>query len=162
MAKLMLKTFLGGVVNSPCFNLSEKWTPEAIQSAKEGLSAELTELPEMPVSCASELVRKMGGTDEQMLTVAGFAGGLGLSGNACGALSAAIWMKTLKRVKENNYKYKLSDPELSGIINTFHKETGYEMECSKICGCKFSSISEHTEYINQGGCQKLINALASA
>ena len=29
--------------------------------------------------------------------VAGFAGGLGLSGNGCGALAAAVWMNALTR-----------------------------------------------------------------
>ena len=40
-----------------------------------------------PISCASEVAAKMGASDEEMVMVAGFAGGLGLSGNACGALA---------------------------------------------------------------------------
>jgi len=42
------------------------------------------------MSCASEVVRRMGGRDEERVMVSGFAGGLGLSGNGRGALSAAI------------------------------------------------------------------------
>ena len=78
-----------------CYILAEKWAPEAIQSATEGLSRGQIDSPRLAISCASEVVKKMGGSDEEMVMVAGFAGGLGLSGNACGALSAAIWMNTL-------------------------------------------------------------------
>jgi len=143
-----------------CFNLADKWAPEAIQSATDGLSKQISDLPAAPLSCASEVVEKMGGSEEEMVMVAGFAGGFGLSGNACGALSAAIWMNTLYRVRKQNYKYALSDPEVEKIMNAFFEETGYKMECFKICGQKFNTINDHTEYIKNCGCQKLINALA--
>jgi C_GCAxxG_C_C family probable redox protein len=94
-AEKFMKTSFYDIENSPCFNLAEKWAPDAIYSAREALSHKQTEVPELPMSCASELAQKMGATDEEVVTVAGFAGGLGLSGNACGALSAAIWMKNL-------------------------------------------------------------------
>jgi hypothetical protein len=145
-----------------CFNLADKWAPEAIQSAKEGLSQQLIDLPKLPISCASEVVKKMGGSAEEMVMVAGFAGGYGLSGNACGALSAAIWMNTLTRVRKQNYKYALSDAELEKIMTTFFEETGYKMECWKICGQQFKTINEHTEFIKGGGCDKLINAIAQS
>ncbi len=143
-----------------CFHLADKWAPEAIQSAKEGLAQQPTDLPQMPVSCASEVVKKMGGSNEEMVMVAGFAGGFGLSGNACGAMSAAIWMKTLARARKGNYKYTLSDPDLEKIITAFYEETDYKMECCKICGQRFKTINEHTEFIKNGGCDKLINVLA--
>ena len=43
-----------------CMNLAEKWLPHAIQSAKEGLSANQNDIPELPVSCASKVIKKMG------------------------------------------------------------------------------------------------------
>ncbi|MFA7418163.1 MAG: C-GCAxxG-C-C family (seleno)protein [Melioribacteraceae bacterium] len=145
-----------------CFNLADKWAPEAIQSANAGLSQQPTDSPELPVSCASEVVKKMGGSNEEMVMVAGFAGGFGLSGNACGALSAAIWMNTLARVRQQNYKHSLSDPGLNKIMTTFFEETSYKMECWKICGQHFKTINDHTEFIKNGGCQKLINVLAKS
>jgi len=145
-----------------CFNLADKWASEAIQSAKAGLSQQPTDLPRVPISCASEVAKKMGASDEEMIMVAGFAGGFGLSGNACGALSAAIWMNTLARVREQNYKYALSDPVLDKIMTTFFEETDYKIECWKICGKRFKTISDHSEFIKDGGCEKLINALAQS
>jgi hypothetical protein len=99
---------------------------------------------------------------EEVVMVAGFAGGLGLSGNGCGALSAAMWMNTLTRIRANKYKSSLSDPESEKILKAFHEVTGYEMECSKICGQRFKTIDEHTEFIKSGGCDKLIQILADS
>ena len=59
-----------------------------------------TDLPNVPISCASEVAKRMGASDEEMVMVAGFAGGIGLSGNACGALAAAVWMNTLRLVQK--------------------------------------------------------------
>jgi hypothetical protein len=143
-----------------CFHLADKWAPEAIQSAKEGLSHQPTDLPQMPISCASEVAKKIGASDEEVVMVAGFAGGLGLSGNGCGALSAAIWIKTLDRVRNQNYKYSLSDPDIEKIIEGFNEESGCEMECCKITGRCFKTINENTEFIKNGGCEKLMNVLA--
>ena len=145
-----------------CFRLADKWAPEAIQSAREGLSPDMDGGVQEARSCASEVVWKMGGTDEEAVMAAGFAGGFGLSGNACGALSAAIWKNALARVKEQTFKYTLSDPEADKILESFHEETGYEMECSKIAGRGFKNVAEHTEFISAGGCQKLINVLAES
>jgi len=145
-----------------CFHLADKWAPKAIQSAKEGLSHQPADLPQIPISCASEVAKKMGASNEEMVMVAGFAGGLGLSGNACGALSAAIWIKTLEKVRNQNYKYSLSDSDIEKIIEAFNEETGYEMECCKITGLCFKTIDEHTAFIRNGGCEKLMNVLTYA
>lgn len=99
-AKFMLKTILCGFIYSPCFNLINKWAPEAIVLVKDGLLDKNINLLEPPISCASEVAKKMGASDEEIIMVAGFAGGLGLSGNGCGALSAAIWINRLQWCKK--------------------------------------------------------------
>ena len=143
-----------------CYKLAEKWAPEAIQSATEGLSLDQTDLPKQPISCASEVVRKMGATDAEMVMVSGFAGGLGLSGNGCGALSAAIWMTILAEVKKQNRKPSNSDSITEKILKAFYEATDYEMLCRKISGQSFKTIGDHTEFMQEGGCKKLINILA--
>ena len=142
-----------------CFKLAGKWAPDAVQAANYGLSQSVADLPTTSLSCASEVVKRMGGTDEEMVIVAGLAGGIGLSGNACGALGAAIWMNSLQRVKNGTFKSSLTDPESEKILNAFLEVSNYEMECSKICGKQFESVEEHSEYIMSGGCQKLIETL---
>jgi hypothetical protein len=145
-----------------CFRLAGKWAPEAYGAAEQGLTLEISGLPPKPVSCASEVVRKMGGSDREMAIVAGLAGGIGLSGGGCGALGAAIWMNTLARVRAGTYKYGLNDPVLESILNSFYRASDYEMECREIIGKGFKTIKDHTEFINRGGCEELIRILAKA
>jgi hypothetical protein len=155
----LLKYFLFGKVIF-CLKLADKWAPEAIQSATEGLSHKQSELPKLPISCASEVAKKMGASDEEMVMVAGFAGGLGLSGNACGALSAAIWMNTLAWCKK--HPGKSANPNLSAkkTLKVFYGATNNKILCHKICGRRFKTINDHTEFIKNGGCDKLIDVLA--
>ena len=145
-----------------CFKLAEDWAPEAIQAAMEGLSSEQTDLPEKCISCASEVARRMGAGEEEMAMVAGLAGGLGLSGNACGALSAAIWMNMLAWCKENPGKSSYSHPLAKKTLEAFRTATDNEMLCQKITGRSFQTIEEHTEYVQQGGCEKLMDVLVGS
>jgi putative redox-active protein with C_GCAxxG_C_C motif len=153
------KYFFSGKVFS-CLKLAEKWAPEAILAAEEGLSVENSLLPKEVLSCATQVVKKMGATDSQSVIVAGFAGGMGLSGNGCGALSAAIWMNSMEWNKENPDKSGYPNPKADNTLEVFLKETDYKFKCSSICGKTFKSIDEHTEFLKNGGCEKLINKLA--
>jgi hypothetical protein len=159
MTKYMIKIMVQGMNNSTCFNLAENWLPEAIQSAKEGLLEE-SKASIKPISCATEVAKKMGATDEEQLMVAGFAGGLGLSGNACGALSTAIWMNSLIWLKENTRKSAFKNKYAKATLKAFNKETNSEALCHKICKQRFKTIDDHTKFIKNGGCKKLIKVLA--
>lgn len=147
--------------NSTCFNLAENWLPEAIESAKEGLSQEQTTTTQKTTSCATQVAKKMGATEEEMSMVAGFAGGLGLSGNACGALSTAIWMNSLAWIKVHPDKSAFKNKNAKDTLKAFNNETNSEMICHKICGRTFKTIDEHSEFIKNGGCENLINTLAN-
>lgn len=159
LMKFMLKFMLN--IDRSCFTLAEQWAPEAIRSARDGISCP-NAYSQPPVSCASVLAGKMGAGDEEAATVAGLAGGMGLSGNACGALGAAIWLKALAWCRENPGKsgpgYK--NPAAERILKAFKDETGSEMLCRTITGRRFTTIDEHTEFIKNGGCGRLIDLLA--
>ncbi len=160
IVKFALKSLPGGFNNIICMNLAEKWAPEAIQSAKKGLSDKQTDLPQLPISCASEVAKKMGAGGEEMVMVAGFAGGMGLSGNACGALGAAIWLNSLAWCRKHPGKSGYSNPDAKEILKAFIGITGSEFLCHKISGQCFKTIGDHTEFVKNGGCDKLINVLA--
>ena len=149
--------FTGKFLN--CFNIAGLWAPDAIKSANEGLSKGYQDISEQTMSCASEIARKMGASDEEMVMVAGFAGGLGLSGNGCGALTTAIWMNSLNLNRAGNKKSSNHQESAEKILQAFYEFTNSEMECSKICRRKFKTIDEHTEYIKNGGCRKLFEIL---
>ena len=90
------------------------------------------------------------------------AGGIGLSGNACGALSAVIWYKMFEWGKKNPGKTPsmFNNPEIKEILKTFYSQTDSEMLCHKISGRQFTTINDHTEYLQNGGCRVLMEALA--
>ena len=145
-----------------CFNLAEDWMPEAISAAEKGLSFDLDNLPEQPLSCASEAVRRMGGSEEEVAMVAGLAGGMGLSGHGCGALGAAIWVNSLAWVRENPDKSPYKNPAARKTLAAFQEATGGELRCSEICGRRFETLEEHTAFIKKGGCGKLLEVLTAS
>lgn len=157
----MLKTIARGLVFSPCFNLIVKWTPEAIQAAMAGLEEDIN-YSQPCISCSSEVVKKMGGTQEEAIMVAGFAGGIGLSGHACGALSAAIWYRMLEWAKNTPEKSSsmFNNPDAKKLLRTFYMQTDSKILCNKICNRSFSTVDEHSGYIKAGGCSNIIEALA--
>lgn len=158
--KSFLKYMLSGKFVG-CFKLAGKWAPEALLAAREGLGTNGSEQSQEALSCASEVVRLMGGSEDEIAMVAGFAGGLGLSGNGCGALAAAVWMNALIHNRENPGKPMPYDPDSNDTLKVFYKETDYEMMCDKLCGQKFTNLDEHTEFLKKGGCKKLISVLAN-
>ncbi|WP_347925601.1 C-GCAxxG-C-C family protein [Pontimicrobium sp. SW4] len=162
MTKFMLKTTLQGMNNSLCFNLAEQWAPEAVETATKSLSADIV-IVDKPLCCTSEVLKQIGASYEETVMVAGFAGGLGLSGNACGALSTTIWKRMLDWCRENTSKKPpfFNNKVAKKILKAFNKETDKKILCSDICGKKFKDLKDHTEYIKQGGCKKLINVLAN-
>ncbi len=144
-----------------CFKLADKWTEDAIASAREGLDDPGDYSPDT-ISCASEVAMNMGASEEEIGAVSGLAGGIGLSGGACGALIAAIWLQSIKWVNDNPGKSAYSNSYSSNVLFTFDDHTGSRFLCSEICGKKFDSVEEHTEYIRNGGCGKLIETLSQS
>lgn len=143
-----------------CFKLIDAWAPEAIKAAHEGLSLGSANPPQGALSCASEVARRMKASQEQILMVAGLAGGMGLSGGGCGALGAAVWLNTTKWYSEDERKSTLSNPYAKKTLGAFQKATDYEFSCEKITGQRFETIEQHTDFIKSGGCERLISTLA--
>jgi len=157
----MMKFLLTGKPIS-CMNLAARWAPEAILAAQEGLVTVPVILPDLPVSCASLVVKKMGASEEEMVMVAGFAGGLGLSGNACGGLGAAIWMKTLAYCKDHPGNPPYPNTGAIRILEKFKDQTGNEFRCDKIAGQYFKNQRDHSDYLKRGGCSILMEILAQS
>ncbi len=118
------------------------------------------EAPEPPVSCAALLARKMGADDMHAVVSAGLAGGIGLSGGACGALGAAIWLIEMARVTEGGGEVEFNSPEATEAIERFVQSTEGEFECGKIVGRKFAGVADHAAYLREGGRATGIGALA--
>lgn len=160
LTKYMIKVTLQGMNNSKCFNLAQDWAPEAIDAAKKGLNQKIS-LGKSTINCASLVAKKLGASEEEMVMVSGFAGGMGLSGNGCGALAATIWMNSLAWIKDNLGKSAFGNPKAKATLKRFLNETDSEILCCNICRQDFDSVEEHSEFIELGGCKKLIDILSS-
>ena len=144
-----------------CMRMAAKYALVAFNEINSALSETHIEAPSPPVSCAAVLAQKMGVSEKHAVMAAGFAGGIGLCGGACGALGAAIWIIGMNSSKEGSGKTGYKDPRVLDMIDRFIKHTDFEFECSKIAGRKFENIDDHAAYLRSGGCSKIIEVLAA-
>ncbi len=157
--KQVLKFFLkGGPIR--CFAMTAGYARATRREIDASFSDDELEAPEPPVSCTALLARKMGEDDMHAVVAAGLAGGIGLSGGACGALGAAIWLIEMARVKEGGGRVEFNSPEATEAIDRFVQSTECEFECDKIVGRRFGDVADHAAYLREGGCAKVIGALA--
>jgi hypothetical protein len=141
--------------------MAAKYAPMAYDEINAAFSEKNIEAPSPPVSCASILARKMGVSDMHATMAAGFAGGIGLCGGACGALGAAIWIVAMKSARERGGKVGFKNPEAREAIDKFIKQTDYKFGCSDIVGRRFENIVDHADYLRGGGCSEIIEVLAA-
>jgi hypothetical protein len=149
----------GGAVG--CFRMAARYAPVAFQEIQTAFSEEPPEVPPAPVSCSAMVARAMGATDFHAVMASGLAGGIGLSGGACGALGAAIWVSGLNKLEDGARKVAYKSPEAMQIVECFLKCSDYEFECSKIVGRKFESLRDHAAHLRLGGCSKILEVLAA-
>jgi hypothetical protein len=150
---------IGGPVK--CLGIAARYAPLAFGEINTAFSEGSIEAPPAPVSCSALLARKMGASDMHAVMAAGFAGGIGLSGGACGALGAAIWIIGMNRLKEGAGEIDFKATYAHDTIDRFLKCTDYEFECATIVGRKFESVSDHAGYVRGGGCSEIIEVLAA-
>ncbi len=119
-----------------------------------------TDPPARPVSCTALLAQQMGVSDLHVTMAAALAGGIGLSGGACGVLGAAIWLGAIERLKNGGrLSFDLTAP--SPELERFLVSADYEFECATIVGRKFANAADHAAYVRAGGCAHIITALAA-
>ena len=156
----MINYFLikGGTIS--CFRKAARYAQVAFGEINTALYKNHYDVPPPPVSCTAILAKKMGLSDMQTVMAAGLAGGIGLSGNACGALGAAIWIIGMNSLKEKGGKLDYKSASALYAIDAFLKCTDFEFECCKIVGRRFENIGDHASHVRNGGCTKIIEVLA--
>lgn len=143
-----------------CFRLAADYAQIAFDTINHTLGEQQINPPTPPVSCAALLAQKLGVSEMHVVMAAGLAGGIGLSGGACGALGAAIWFKGINTLKDGGkLSFNLTAP--SAELEKYLVASDYEFECAKIVGRKFENVADHNEYVRGGGCAKIIEELAA-
>jgi hypothetical protein len=143
-----------------CFSMTAGYARAAFNEINATLADNQLAAAAAPISCAALLAQKMGASDLHAVMAAGLAGGIGLSGGACGALGAAIWLIEMNRMKEGAGKVEFNSPEATEAIDRFVQSSDGEFECAKITGRKFEGVNDHAAYLHAGGCAHIIEALA--
>lgn len=160
LLKFIVKTTFQGNKKNRCFALAEDWYPEAIETIAIAMGDDIPEIKNAE-TCTSRLMFEMGGSPEDEIMVAGWGGGIGLSGHGCGALATAIWKVTKQWCDKHpgkNPPYFNNRPA-KNLLKSFKELTGGTLVCKEICGRSFDGLEEHMEYIEKGGCDKLISLL---
>jgi hypothetical protein len=145
-----------------CFRMAAQFAPVAFSQIDVALGEDPGTPPEPPVSCSSEIARRLGGSDMHVVMAAGFAGGVGLSGDACGALAAAVWMLDMDVRRRGTGKAGWGNPEISALIGRFADWSESGLLCSRIAGRTFADVSDHAAYLRAGGCAELLDLLAAS
>ena len=161
--RLFMQVFKFLIKGGPigCFRMAARYAPLAFREINTAFSEKHTEAPPAPVSCAAMLAQKMGASDLHTVMAAGFAGGIGLSGGACGALGAAIWIIGMDSGKDGVKNIEFAPKQAREAVDRFMKSADFEFECSKIVGRRFENVNEHAAYLRGGGCSKIIEGLAT-
>jgi hypothetical protein len=76
-------------------------------------------------------------------------------------LAVAVWKETLDWCREHPDKSPpmFSNPEISQLIKRLEKHTNQKVRCEDICSRKFESAENHSNYIEKGGCNELMEVL---
>jgi hypothetical protein len=159
MMAQVLKFFLkGGPV--VCFSMTASSAKATSRLINMTFSEAHTVAACSPASCASLLARKLDASEQHAVMAAGFAGGLGLSGSACGALGAAVWLLGLQASQQTGEKPAYDNPLALAALERYLESSDYEFECAKVAGRRFEGVAEHAAYLQAGGCSHIIEALA--
>jgi hypothetical protein len=158
-AKQVVRFFAkGGPIG--CFRLSADYAQIAFDTINDALGEKHVDGSSQPTSCTAMLAQKLGVSERHVVMAAGLAGGIGLSGGACGALGAAIWIIGINSTQEEMGKL-FENPRALAVMDRYLQSADYEFECAKIVGRKFESVADHASYLRDGGCAKIIEALAA-
>jgi hypothetical protein len=140
-----------------CFRMAARYAPVAFAEVRAALGKEHADAPPAPVSCSALVARRLGASDLHAVMVAGFAAGIGLSGGACGALGAAVWLDAMS----GGGDYKALEARAARIVERFLTASGQGFECSEIVGRKFVDVPDHAAHLRGGGCAKILDALSA-
>lgn len=154
-----------------CGRLHLKWAPQA-QQVIDNVMAEFSERGQQVGSCANcsvqtmrELSAPLRIKEEDAVLVAGFAGGVGLHGNVCGALAAGVFaMSVASRLSHKQRKRdsrirgsfeELAGTTYRGASSMLRLELVRQLgsdQCVDIVGRKFTDAADHYAFVAQGGC----------
>lgn len=139
-----------------CFRMAARYAPVVFAEIHAALGDDHADAPAAPVSCSALVAKRLGASDLHAVMAAGFAGGIGLSGGACGALGAAVWLEAMGGGDDRGVEARAA-----AIVERFLEASGHAFECSEILGRGFVDVADHAAYVRGGGCAKILEAVSA-
>lgn len=158
-----------------CGRLLMKWASQADLFINDTLTEfEMGEPKPGCANCATETYERIASEDELAQTgstyVAGLAGGVGLLGRNCAALTVGILVLTwrdynARRFRGRDSRFLGSLHELglarfrkrpARLLEEFRREFGSDL-CVDIVGRTFVSPNDYTTYISEGKCREVVS-----
>jgi hypothetical protein len=144
-----------------CFRMAVRFAPIAFSEINSALAEAPSEVSSPRASCAAKLARSIGASEMHTVMAAGLAGGIGLSGGACGALGAAVWLTAMSNPGQIT-GLSADGTRVGEAIEAFLASSDHQFECTEIVGRSFNDVNDHARYVCNGGCSTIIDALAAA
>jgi hypothetical protein len=156
-----------------CRAIAVKWAPSADELIDKFLGEfDSRTLATAPANCAMRTMCALGFEKDAVLA-AGFAGGVGLKGNVCGALAAgclALGLRfyrrrhgprdsALKAILQEAGIGETSTKAATRLFDAFIGRYG-TLLCSKLTRRKFNSVDDHSKFVAEGGCCDLITSIS--
>lgn len=140
-----------------CFRMAARYAPVAKAEIERALAEPAVAPTEAPVSCAALAARRLGADERHAVSAAGFAGGIGLCGGACGALGATVWVGGAGAAGG----FEAAEARARPTVERFLAASGGRFECAQIAGRRFEDVAAHAAFLKAGGCAKVIEAVAA-
>jgi len=148
----------GGIFR--CTRMAVQFGPLAVETIDEVYAGALPEAPPGCASCAARTARALGASDLHATMAAGFAGGVGLHGGACGALGTAVWLTAMDHPGDK-IGVRADGTHVGALIDRFLEHTGGEYTCAALVGRRFDGVIDHARHLSAGGCARIIETLAA-
>lgn len=144
-----------------CGRMAMRSAPLLKDAIDGALAEEPAPLSSPCASCAAKVARMMGASEQHQVMAAGLAGGIGLSGGACGALGAAVWL-TQMADPDDQPGLSAEGTKIGEVIDGFLQASDHTFECAEIVGREFADAADHARFVENGGCSGIIAALVDA
>jgi hypothetical protein len=171
-------SYLAKVKMNVCVGIAEKWFPRFDEIIEKSFESYTPKREQKCVNCAVDVFKSVAKEIGLELSgetpwVAGFAGGFGLQGSTCAAVSSAVFAINLRYFRSRNKSphsalrsmmqgmgvgtgwMKPSKRLLSAFKEEFHAKS-----CYGLTGKMFEGLDEYTDHVASGKCANIVSGVS--
>jgi hypothetical protein len=161
-----------------CVGIAEKWFPRFDEIIEKSFESYKPAKGQQCVNCAVDVFNSVASAIGLNLSgetpwVAGFAGGLGLQGSTCAAVSSAVFALNLRYFRSRNKSpHSAIRSMMQGIrvgagwmkpskrLLSVFKEEFHAKSCYGLTGKMFQGLDEYTDHVASGKCDNIVSGVS--